>query len=523
MVGHIESLRKPTDPNYFKRITFKYVTSDLYLTSRHRLNQTEYVYTKVKTAKGLCPLNQRSPLFSRTYPSGVNSLDLLRDLQFFNLKDAHSKSQAGQNPSVSFTLFTFGDGFTRDMHVNGTDLVNVSYFIDGYRLGKSQALDTSIAAEGIYDLRTGKLCLIGCRTLDPANELKDLQLLEGDDHKDKDCQVFFTVQVPPVDSTSKVLKFNVKSLRLPTDPLHFKPQTFSASVGMQEWVWWRANPDILMSVAMLSLTVVFTILQLAYSNCYPKSLPYISTSMVVLLSLAHMIHLVLNFDALFQDFTQLSYNRFKAGGSPEMNEVLVRLTTMAAMLLQFRLLQLVWEARMKSRAAGDLAPTVQERRVLFTVVPVYIVGGVMAILLHVIHPLRLRPKNGLWWDMTVYGGVVQDFHLFPQVVGNVLWGAKRQAPLSKHFYLGMALVRSLPHLYDLYRRLHHTPYSGPGVSMYDHLEWDLYAIASDVLISSVILLLAILVFMQQQWGGRCLLPWQSRSSFEYEKVDITDT
>jgi hypothetical protein len=112
-----------------------------------------------------------------------------------------------------------------------------------------------------------------------------------------------------------------------------------------------------------------------------------------------------------------------------------------------------------------------------------------------------------------------DFHLFPQVVGNVLWGAKEQAPLSKPFYFGMALVRSLPHIYDLCRKFRFIP-AFTDMYIYANPEWDFYSVTSDILIPLVILLLAIMVYMQQRWGGRCLLPRRWRSTFEYEKVDV---
>ncbi|KAG0608112.1 hypothetical protein M758_8G079100 [Ceratodon purpureus] len=532
VVGHIESLRNTTDPAYFKRITFKQVSSGLQVTRFTSVtNEPEYIYTKVDMAKAHCGLTQKEADSSVTYPSGVD----WRDLEFHGAKDDHSKSRSGVNPFVSLNLFTFGEKFRTygQLHVTSANvtglgsqgIMNVSYTIF-YQLGKSETLDATMAGEGVYDPGSGKLCLIGCRGVDLKQ--KNLQELEGDG--EKDCQVFYSVQLPPVDST-EVLKGTVTSLRPPIDSLYFEPQTFSGSVHEQivESVW-RVDLEIVMSVVMLTLTVVFIILQLVYSNRYPETLPYISTSMLLLLSLAHMIPLVLNFEALFQK-KQKGYQMVeRAAGWPEVNEVVVRLTTMAAMLLQLRLLQLVWKSRVKSRANGDLGPAVQERRVLFTVLPMYVLGGVIAILVHAVFGFRPYEREflwrsnegGLWWDITAYGGLLLDFHLFPQVVGNVLWGAKEQAPLSKYFYFGMALVRSLPHVYDLCRQFKFIP-SFADSYMYANPEWDFYSVTSDILIPFIILVLAILVYMQQRWGGRCVLPRRWRSSFEYEKVDITGT
>lgn len=527
VVGHIKSLRKETDAAYFKPITFRQLSTGLQVTRFTGLtNQPEYVYTKVETATSLCALEKTKPS-GRTYPTGVD----WRDLEFHGVKDGQ-KPANGINSFVNLNLFTFGEQFRTygQLHVvsaaNVTglaeqEIINVSYSMF-YAIGQNPAPDTNMAGEGIYNPKTGKLCLIACRTPDLAKKTTTpVQQLEGESQKD--CQISFTVQLPAVNS-QEVLKGTVKSLRAPFDPLWFKAEKFSGAVHMQTAAAvWRVDLEIVISVIMLSLTVVFILAQLVYSKKYPETLPYISTSMLLLLSLAHMIPLVLNFEALFQK--KRSDPRVIAGW-PEVNEVVVRLTTMAAMLLQLRLLQLVWKSRVKSRASSE-HPAVQERRVLLTIVPLYVLGGVLAVLFHAL--LGFKPyegqflwrsnTGGLWWDIKAYGGLLLDFHLFPQVVGNVLWGAKEQAPLSKVFYLGMALVRSLPHIYDLCRKFRFIP-AFTDMYLYANPEWDFYNITSDILIPAVILLLAMLVYMQQRWGGRCVLPRRWRSRFEYEKVPV---
>jgi hypothetical protein len=245
--------------------------------------------------------------------------------------------------------------------------------------------------------------------------------------------------------------------------------------------------------------------------------------MLGLLSLAHMIPLVLNFEALF-DKTKTS-NALIQSGWPEINEVVVRLTTMSAMLLQLRLLQKAWQSRLVARENGTLSPLIQEQHVLYVVLPLYLLGGIIAVVVHAITGFKPVEKGflwrvnqrGWWWDLKAYGGLLLDFHLFPQVVANVLWGAKEQAPLAKAFYFGMAVVRSLPHIYDLCRTFRFVPtYS--DMYMYANPEWDFYSAAWDIVIPCGTLLLASLIYMQQRWGGRCILPARWRSFFGYEKV-----
>lgn len=523
VIGSIKSLRTQDDPSYFLQIRFRQIQSGLQFTRFTSVkNPPEYKYTKVATAMKLCDLDDKKS--SSSYPSGAS----WRDIEFHGVKDG-SKGLTLGSTFVNLNLFTVGDQFRTYGQLHGTSgnvtglgnqgIINVSYSIF-YQIGNERTFDSTMAAEGIYDSGTGKLCLIACRRVDL--KMKQLQGLENE----KDCEVSIIVQLPPTEST-EVLKGTVKSLRIPSDPLYFKQETFSGNVRIQtEENVWRVDLEIVISVVMLSLTVVFIILQLVYSKKYPETLLYISTSMLLLLSLAHMIPLILNFEALFQKKKNDYRVVGRTAGWPEVNEVVVRLITMAAMLLQLRLLQLVMKARIKARATGDLAAAVQERRVLYVILPLYIVGGLISVLFHALFGFRPNEPEflwtgndgGLWWAIKAYGGLLLDFHLFPQVVGNILWGAKEQAPLSRPFYFGMALVRSLPHIYDLCRMFKFIP-AAPNMYMYANPEWDFYSITSDILIPSVILLLAILVYMQQRWGGQCLLPRRWRSRFEYEMVD----
>lgn len=531
VVGHVRSLRDAKEPSYFMPITFRQLAAGITVSKFTGLtSQPEYVYSKVEKAKQLCYPGGRK-LISTKYPSGED----WRDLEFHAIKDPGS-TKIGHNAFVNMNLFTVGDQFrtygllhagatVNTTGLSGQEMMNVSYSIY-YQLEKSNSWDTNLPAEGVYDPATGRICLIGCRSVD--RRTTGLSHLEGESAKD--CQIFLNIQVPALDTGNEGLKGSVMSLRNSTDPLYFKPESFSGMVRSQaiESVW-RIDLEIVMSVLMLSLTVFFIVLQLIYSKQYPDTLPYISTSMLLLLSLAHMIPLVLNFEALFQKKTDNNGLKM-SGGWPEANEVIVRLTTMAAMLLQLRVFQLVWKARNVARREGRLAPAVQERRVLYTILPLYAIGGLVEVLIHSLfgfkpleHYFKWKgDQGGLWWGVKAYGGLLLDFHLFPQVVGNILWGAKEQAPLSKPFYFGMAFVRSLPHIYDLCRRFQFLP-AFSDMYLYANPEWDFYSITSDVSIPCGILLLAILVYMQQRWGGRCVLPRRWRGGFEYEKVSSTGT
>lgn len=569
LIGHVQSLRNEADPLYFKQISFRtfaqgslqgFVSSgfegDAIFTNSK--NKPDYVYTKVATAKAQCAnSNEKKKSSSGNYPSGEN----WSELELIVVKDLPSPVAKGKpifNDISVMNIFTRGNEFIqktfdqvqhKGANVTGLGVVgsapvyavkdgimNVSYLME-YTIGQQRSeikfgwreQREGIAGEGFYDSNTGKLCLIGCRTVDLKQE--GLKQLEGDTHKD--CQTFFNIQLPPKDS-SQVLKGTVESLRDPDDRLYFLPESFSGFTNKQNSdTSWRIDLEIVLSVLMLSFTVAFLLKQVLYSKRHPETLPYISITMLLLLCLAHMIPLVLDFESLLQN-PRIGYHLMEdVGRWPEVNKIVVRFLTLLAMLLQLRLLQLVW----KSRTDPNSTPPVQERTMLlYYLTPLYIAGGLIAILPHAV--LRFKPyergflwrgnQGGMWWDVHAYVGLLVDFHLLPQVMANALWDESASTtttpqapPLTKLFFMGAALVRSVPHLYDLCRQFRFIP-SFSDMYLYANPEWEFYSVCADVAIPLVVMLLALLVAVQQTFGGRCVLPrrWRSRlEKQEYERVE----
>jgi len=522
------------------------------------MNKPEYVYTKVTPAKAQCAKsNEKRKSSSGNYPSG----EKWSELELTVVKDNPSpvaKVQTNFNDLSRMNIFTRGNEFIKKTfdqvqhkgaNVTGLGVIgsapvyavqdgimNVSYTMD-YTIGQQKPdhrrrkyiswreRGEGIAGEGFYDSNTGKLCLIGCRTVDLKQE--GLKQLEGETHKD--CQTFFNIQLPPKDS-SQILKGTVKSLRDPGDPLYFSPESFSGFTNKQTSdTSWRIDLEIVLSVLMLSFTVAFLLKQVLYSQRHPETLPYISITMLLLLCLAHMIPLVLDFESLLHTPRFGHHLMEGVGRWPKVNKIVVRVLTLLAMLLQLRLLQLVW----KSRTDPNSTPSVQERKLLlYCLTPLYIAGGLIAILLHAM--LRSKPikreflwrgnQGGVWWDVHAYIGLLLDFHLLPQVMANVLWdesAPQAPPPLLKLFFMGTALVRSLPHLYDLCRQFRFLP-SFSDTYLYANPESEFYSVCADVAIPLVVMLLALLVAVQQRFGGRCVLPrrWRSRlQKQEYERVE----
>lgn len=209
-----------------------------------------------------------------------------------------------------------------------------------------------------------------------------------------------------------------------------------------------------------------------------------------------------------------------------MNEVVVRIITMVAFLLQLRLLQLAWTARFA--AAGEKTAWFWERKVLYICLPLYVFGGLMACLVHwagASHSDSTRffqrnTKNALWEGFRSYVGLILDGFLLPQVLGNFFWDTK-EIILVPYFYIGITLVRSIPHAYDAYRVIRYIPLYSSSY-FYANPDWDFYSTAWDVVIPCGALLLALLVFLQQRLGSRCIVPRRFRDRVEYQKIPIVD-
>lgn len=249
--------------------------------------------------------------------------------------------------------------------------------------------------------------------------------------------------------------------------------------------------------------------------------------MLVVLTLAHMIPLLLNFEALFLVNRKKQNVYFGSDGWLEVNEVLIRIMTMIAFLLEFRLLQLTWSGR-----TADQSPKnywVSDKKVLYLSLPMYICGGLIAYFIHLSrnpHQLKLGlsprfnyQQQTFWGELKSYAGLILDGFLLPQILFNLFCNTTERA-LTPGFYIGTTLVRLMPHVYDLYRA-HSNAWSFGYI--YGNPKMDYYSTAWDIIICCGGLLLAVLVFLQQRFGGRCFLPRRYRDSSSYEKVPVVST
>ncbi|KAJ6850283.1 uncharacterized protein M6B38_265555 [Iris pallida] len=219
---------------------------------------------------------------------------------------------------------------------------NVSYYV---RYGNESNNPTEISAEGTYDVETGMLIMVGCRQVGSS----------------LDCGILINIQLAPLNpEEGEYSKGKISSTRENSDPLFFKPLEISAR-GMYrtqaaENIRWM-NIEITMVLLSLTLSCIFIGLQLYHIKKHPEVLPSISITMLVILTLGHMIPLVLNFEALFFKNHSRQISLVQSGGWLEVNEVVVRVITMVAFLLQSRYFKLhgLQDQQMRgNRACGVL-------------------------------------------------------------------------------------------------------------------------------------------------------------------------
>lgn len=114
-------------------------------------------------------------------------------------------------------------------------------------------------------------------------------------------------------------------------------------------------------------------------------------------------------------------------------------------------------------------------------------------------------------ELMKYVGLVQDFFLLPQIVGNTIWHFEHK-PLRKLYYIGIIVLQLLPHIYDYLRPPVFNPYfayeyefetpflnssfAKPGSYFYSKF--------GDIAIPMTVVALAIVIFIQQKWNKLAL-------------------
>ncbi|KAL7143320.1 hypothetical protein ABFS83_08G184000 [Erythranthe nasuta] len=533
--GRLWSTKPVNDSSYFRKIDLK--SPDEIDTVA--LPGMKYDYTESERVRNLCPMAvKKLPNNGSIYPDG-HSYDMRFDLSLKNSNGEQIGWGYATPISVGIDLFERSssmlvavDAFAPESAPRFADVeegaavvaadssplnmsytVSINYFLTSNSTNPQDRM--YLTAEGVYNPKTGYLCMVGCRKIHNYSTSVN------------DCELLVKFEFAPTNEKNRggFTKGTISSTRPKSDPLYFKELTFSSTSYYGEQVVGtisRMDLEIAMVLISNTLSCVFVALQIFHGRRNPEVQSCISIAMLVVLSLGHMIPLVLNFEALFLGSQNKQTFLMSSGKWLEANEVAIRVVTMVAFLLQIRLLQSVWSAK-------ETEDNKIEKKASFISLAVYVFGGFITLLLNWSRGKRSPPSsyNGdlgisstLWGDVRSYVGLILDGFLLPQIVLNAIRGGMGRTALSGPFYVGTSAVRLVPHAYDQYR-LRSYPTAGiNGTYFYADQSADFYSTAWDFVIPCGVVALAVVVFLQQRYGGRCILPRGFGEVELYEKVPV---
>ncbi|KAL1335939.1 hypothetical protein HN51_030368 [Arachis hypogaea] len=538
-LGQIWSDKGIGDSGYFGKVGFKSSFK-----SARGLQGFQYVYTEIERVRKYCggKMNDRGK-GRKKYPDGYSS-----DMRF-SMTVRSNKGQVA--PGYSSPLFVGEESYEGRLYGvptkmgklksprtgsdNYSSLLNVSYTMsfnpppDFNLSGQISSGEVKISAEGIYNRNTGNLCMTGCRNLRSNGKI----LMKNES---MDCEIVINVQFSALNAKRRdSVKGTIESTRLKSDPYYFGPLQLSSSsiyTSQADASIWRMDFEIVMLLISNTLACLLVGLQLLHVRKHPEVLPYISVVMLLVITLGHMIPLILNFGTLFSHSQQTVF--LGSEGWFQVNEVVVRMVTMIAFLLELRLLHLTWASRQHEGSQPGL--WVSEKKVLCMTLPLYIGGTLVAWFVHIwksghkkgSRSFRLSRHRfkfplgqayqspSILEDLKSYAGLLLDGFLLPQIIFNITSKAEGNT-LASSFYVGTTIVRILPHAYDLYRS-HTTAWFLDSSYIYANHRMGFYSTAWDIVIPCGGVLFAVLVYLQQRFGSRCILPKRFRESSVYEKV-----
>ncbi|KAJ1392154.1 hypothetical protein SESBI_36030 [Sesbania bispinosa] len=399
-------------------------------------------------------------------------------------------------------------------------LINVSAQLS--LTGKGFGNFSVLFLEGLYDPHVGKMYLIGCRDVRASWKVlyQSYDLEAG-----MDCLIEVVVSYPPTTTrwlVNPTATISIESQRTDDDALRFnsiKLQTFPIIYRKQrEDVLSHRGVEGILRILTLSLAVGCILSQLFYIKHNVDSLPYISVVMLGVQALGYSIPLVTGAEALFKRMVSESY---VSSGELENSEWLhvidytVKLLLIVSLLLTLRLSQKVWKSRIRLQTRTPLEPlgVPSDKRVFLCTFTIHLIGYVIVLIIHgtkTSQKLPLRAKtymidrenshSMLGWatELEEYSGLVQDFFLFPQIIGNLIWHIDCK-PLRKLYFIGITLVRLLPHIYDYIRAPVPNPYFSED-SEFVNPSLDFYSKFGDIAIPVIAVILAIVVYIQQRWS-----------------------
>ncbi|KAD4585331.1 hypothetical protein E3N88_22932 [Mikania micrantha] len=356
---------------------------------------------------------------------------------------------------------------------------------------------SNLFVEGLYHPLVGKMYLMGCRDVRASwNVLYESMDLENG----LDCWIEVVVSYPPTTTrwlVNPTARISISSQRNAVDPLYFKPvklQTVPIMYRAQrEDILSRQGVEGILRALTLSVAIACILSELFYIKENSDSSPYVSIVMLSVQAFGYAIPLVTGAEAIFKK--SKSYEESWVLEKSQMIQVIdytVKILVLVSFSLIIRLYQKVWRARVRLYSRAPLEPSraPSDKRVLLVTVVIHLVGFVCVFMVHKVQPWLV--------ELEEYAGLVQDFFLLPQVIGNLIWQIGC-IPLRKSYFIGLTVIQLLPHVYDYIRSPIPNPYFSEEYEFVDP-RLDFYSKVGDVLIPVIAVLLAVLVHVQQKLG-----------------------
>ncbi|EYU21588.1 hypothetical protein MIMGU_mgv1a024750mg, partial [Erythranthe guttata] len=473
-----------------------------------------YEYSKIEAATSLLEKYEPSKIRSAVkksflkFPKLENTEEnlpysvsvLSEDLKLVMRAVADPLPRSGIYIQLQIEILTIGPFFGRysnnqkgSISFNPMPLLNVSAQIN--LVGIDAYNYSLISVEGIYNSLFGKMYLIGC-----------VDLAE----KGLDCKVEVVISYPRPPT--------VGCQREKDDPLYFNPiKIHTAPVlyrNQREDILSRRGVEGILRIATLSLAIGCISSQLFYVRGNIVNVPYVSLVMLGVQAISYGLPLITGAEALFGKIAKTGFENLQKGQPFHVIDYMVKLLVLVAFLSTMRLCQKVWKSRVRMLTRSPLEPhrVPNDKKVLFATSIIHIIGYILALIVHykttryqresfVDSNEYSRPVSAWEAELVEYVGLMQDFFLLPQVIGNLLWMIQVK-PLRKMYYIGLTLVRIFPHVYDFVK----SPFpSNPYNYSNDEYEYfnpqtDFYSKFGDVAIPIFSVILAVIVYVQQRWN-----------------------
>lgn len=559
ILGSISSIDKSSPPYFPLSLEMLFQSMD-YIYDSYKYAQPYYHYSKIDAAGAI--LEKYEP-FSfgtvikkslLTYPKLQDSEDYSDSLRLL-AEDLTLHVSAAPDPipfsktsrtNIQMEVLSLGPMFGRDWFSNDSIaspetpyLTKASYTEKQLLLNVSTQLKlrggpysnfSMLFLEGIYDQHVGRMYLIGCRDVRASwKVLYDSMDLEGG----FDCLIEVVISYPPTTArwlVTPTAGISISSKRTEDDPLYFKPQkllTLPILYRQQRLdILSRSDLEGILKILALSVAIGCILSQLFYTRSASDSLPYMSLVMLGSQVIGYALPLVIGVQSFSRNNNveveiQSSYD-LERSQWVKVIDYIVKLMMLVCLTLILRLCQKVWTSRIKLLSQNPNEPhrIPTEKAVLVITVIIHIIGYIFALISHSLSTHTLKTWETIFQE---YTGLLQDLFLLPQLIGNIIWQINTK-PLRKLYYMGITVVRLLPHVYDYIRG----PVSNPFFSEdyeFVNQKFDFYSKFGDIAIPVLGICLAAIIYIQQRWSyerlsnaltlGKHILPFGSRM---YERL-----